>query len=81
MRTQIQLTAEQAKALKALSVRADRSMAELVRRGVELVLAAEGGPSRDEVRQRALAVVGKFRAGVPDGSTRHDAYLAEAYAK
>jgi len=33
-----------------------------------------------ERRRRAIATAGRFRSGIPDLSTEHDAHLEEAYA-
>jgi len=79
VRTQIQLTDEQAKALKEAAARQGRSMAELVRDGVEAVLRAEAGPSREELKRRAIEALGRFRSGKADVSSEHDRYLAEAF--
>ena len=77
VRTQIQLTEEQAQALKALAARDGVSMAALVRRGVDRVLAES---DEDAKWARALALVGKFRSGTTDVARRHDDYLAEDFA-
>ncbi|HZS91888.1 MAG TPA: CopG family transcriptional regulator [Chloroflexota bacterium] len=76
IRTQIQLTEEQAQALRDLAARRGVSLAELVRQGVERILAES---ERREKRQRALAVLGRFDAGPSDVATNHDRYLAEDY--
>ncbi len=76
IRTQIQLTEAQARALKKLAAERGVSMAELIRQGVERVL-ADGDPR--ERRRRALAVLGTFEGGPPDVSTNHDKYLAEDF--
>ncbi|MGH2460718.1 MAG: ribbon-helix-helix protein, CopG family [Chloroflexota bacterium] len=75
VRTQIQLSEEQAGKLKELAARRGVSMAELVREAVEAILAESN--QRDQ-RRRAIEVIGKF-PGPPDLSTNHDAYLAEDY--
>jgi Arc/MetJ-type ribon-helix-helix transcriptional regulator len=75
VRTQIQLTEEQACQLKAIAARRGVSMAELIRQAVEKVLEET---QRHEKRRRALEVVGKF-PGPSDLSTNHDRYLAEDY--
>ena len=72
IRTQIQLTERQARALRQLATSEGLSMAELIRRAVDRVLAEPG----DEMRRgRALAAVGKFRSGRGDVARRHDEYL------
>lgn len=79
VRTQIQLSEEQAKAIKRIAAAQGTSMAEVIRRAVDGVIIS--GPARDwnERHQRALAIVGKFRSGKRDISSNHDRYLAEAY--
>ncbi len=79
VRTQIQLTEEQAAALKAKALVLKVSMAELIRRGVDLVLASqERGIGPDRIR-RAIEIAGRFRSGVGDLGTHHDKYVAEAF--
>ena len=79
IRTQIQLTEEQAAALKRRAASTGVSMATLIREGVDRVLSDEGS-SRRRLRQRALSVAGSFRdrEGATDVSRRHDDYLADA---
>jgi hypothetical protein len=77
VRTQIQLTEEQAAALKRIAAERRVSVAELVRKGVDEVIRASGGMSWDERRRRALAVVGKYH-GPADLSERHDDYFVES---
>jgi len=81
VRTQISLTEPQLKGLRELSERTGESMAELVRRGVDRVLAEEGHVDREERRRRALAVAGRFSSGKKDISVNHDRYLAEIYGE
>jgi Arc/MetJ-type ribon-helix-helix transcriptional regulator len=81
VRTQIQLTEKQARALKELASRRDVSVAELVRQAVNLLLESAPYTDMDERRQRALAAAGRFRSERADVSERHDDYLAGAYAE
>jgi Arc/MetJ-type ribon-helix-helix transcriptional regulator len=83
IRTQIQLTEEQHKFLKEKAAEYDVSMAELVRRSVDLLAEQETKPSREELKQRALSVVGIATDvdGATDVSVNHDKYLAEIYAE
>ncbi len=81
VRTQIQLTEEQSRALKRLSAQRDVSVAELIRQGINLYLRSCGTISQEERRQRAIKAAGQFRSGQADLSEKHDAYLAEAYGK
>ncbi|MEE9167002.1 MAG: ribbon-helix-helix protein, CopG family [Candidatus Neomarinimicrobiota bacterium] len=81
IRTQIQLTDEQATTLKRLAAERHESVAELIRRGVEILLRSISSVGPDERRRRAIAVAGRFRSGRTDLSTQHDRHLAEAYGK
>ncbi len=79
IRTQIQLDPDQYERLKALAARQSKSFAQLVREGVDHVLAAE---EKETAWDRFLAAVGSCRAesDVTDVSVRHDAYLSDAFA-
>jgi len=89
VRTTVQLTEEQIKALKALAKARKTSIAELVRESVaQYIVTAPTELSYEEKRQRALVFVrqikeGKFQAhdieGKTDVSVNHDIYLAEIY--
>jgi len=80
VRTQILLTESQARALRRLSAEQGRSIAALVRDGVDVLLRRRGGGHEDR-RRRALAAAGRFRSGVRDLGTAHDEHLAEAAGK
>ena len=76
VRTQIQLTEEQMQALRQLSAEQGRSVAELVRTGVDHVLRE----STREIRvKRFLSAVGKFNSGLKDIARNHDKYLDEDF--
>ncbi|NOR83394.1 MAG: ribbon-helix-helix protein, CopG family [Ardenticatenales bacterium] len=79
IRTQIQLTEEQAKAIKTLAMKRNTSVAELIRRSVDELLQKAVGADLAERRRRALAAAGRFHSGKTDISRNHDDYLAEAY--
>ena len=79
VRTQIQLSEEQARALKALSARSGLSVAELIRRSIDSMLKSSDG-REEERRRRAIAAVGIGRSGFSDISVEHDKYLAEDFA-
>jgi hypothetical protein len=79
IRTQIQLTEEQSAALKQLAEREGKSVAELVRMGVDQLIRAQMGADKQELKRRALDVAGKFHAGDRDLSSEHDRYAAEAF--
>lgn len=80
IRTQIQLTEEQARRIRALARREGISMAEAIRRCVEKALAAEI-PDPSELYGRAEKLAGTFRDpdGATDVSAEHDRYLDEAF--
>ena len=79
VRTQIQLTEDQSRALKSLAARQGKSVAELVRQSVDQMIRSEGIIDLEERRRRAIAAAGRFHSGHDDLSTNHDRYLAEDY--
>jgi hypothetical protein len=79
IRTQIQLPELQVSVLKQLAALQHTSMAELIRRAIDMFTASSAAGNIQEHRQRALAAAGQFRSGSSDMSARHDDYLAEAY--
>jgi cell division septum initiation protein DivIVA len=78
IRTQIQLTDEQAEALRRRARRENISIAEAVRRAID-AFTRTGPPSVREVRNRAMRAAGRYASGVRDTSSRHDEALAEAF--
>lgn len=81
VRTQIQLSEAQSKALKILAVKEGKSVAELIRQSVDAMLARVGNYDEDEQRNRALSVVGKFNIQMTDLAEMHDLYLSEDYRR
>jgi Ribbon-helix-helix domain len=81
IRTQVQLSPEQVEALRRLSKATGRSIADLVRQGVDEVLSAGRRPGPEERLERAKRVAGQFSSGGTDVSIHHDRYLAEAFEK
>ncbi|HMN29875.1 MAG TPA: ribbon-helix-helix protein, CopG family [Caldilineaceae bacterium] len=81
VRTQIQLTEEQARLLKELALREDVSIAELIRRSIDSYFQASKQPDRTARKARALAIVGKYASGPNDISVTHDQVLAAIYAE
>lgn len=75
LRVQAQLTEDQSRRLKALAAAEGVSVAELLRRGADLVLAGAGDRSPEARRERARAVVGAFSDERADVAERHDHYL------
>jgi hypothetical protein len=80
VRTQIQLTDQQARRLRAQARERGLSLAEIIRRYVEKGL-AEDTPDRAASYDRASELVGRFRDrhGARDLSSKHDRYLDEAF--
>jgi len=76
VRTQVQLTEEQARRLRALAREEGVSLAEMVRRTVEGYLQEKENGGFAERAERALAAVGRFASGLRDVSQEHDRYLA-----
>ena len=79
VRTQVQLTEEQARALKLRARNEERSMADLVRESVSEYLARRPERDRRALLSRARALTGRFRSGYSDIAKNHDQYLDEAY--
>jgi Arc/MetJ-type ribon-helix-helix transcriptional regulator len=79
VRTQIQLPEQQVTLLKRLAAQQHVSMAELIRRAVDLLTLSPDATNIMERRERALAAAGRFHSGRGDLADRHDDYLAEAF--
>lgn len=79
IRSQVQLTDDQVRALRELAHRENTSVAGLIRRAVDFWLRSASPVSLDERRKRAIAAAQGFHGGVPDLSERHDDYLTEIY--
>ena len=78
-RTQIQLTEQQAKALKAQARMEERSVAELVRESVAEYLGKRRGIDTLELLRRARGLKGRFRSGHADLAEAHDRHLDDAF--
>ncbi len=78
VRTQVQLTEEQAQRLKVIAAARGRSLSDLVREGVDRMLQDEAALSRRERMRRATGVFGQWASGTPDLATRHDEHFADA---
>ena len=81
VRTQIQLTEEQAKAVKKIARAPHLSVAELIRQAVDNLIKASTVIDVEERRKRAIDASGRFRSGLRDLSTEHDKYLEEAFSE
>jgi len=75
----IELTDEQNRLLEEIAVHEGKSVSELVRAGVDELLRNERAHLRDDLKQRAAALSGRYRSGLPDLSTEHDRYLDDAF--
>jgi predicted DNA-binding protein len=80
VRTQIQLTEQQARRLRAQARERGLSLAEIIRRYIEKGLSEEIS-DRSVLYERAGRVLGRFRdrRGARDISSKHDRYLDEAF--
>lgn len=78
VRTQIQLTEEQAAKLKEIAHAGGESIAAVIRRALDRYLENQE-PNRPSLYRQASAVIGKYRSGVPDIAVEHDRYLDEEY--
>ncbi|MBI5025720.1 MAG: ribbon-helix-helix protein, CopG family [Nitrospirae bacterium] len=81
VRTQIQLTEEQADALKKLALSKHLSIAELIRQAVDTFIKSKVVIDTEERRKKAIDIAGRFSSGKHDVSAEHDKYLAEAFGK
>ena len=81
VRTQIQLTEEQVKALKKMALSRHLSIAEIIRQAVDTVIRTNTMVDIEERRKRAIDIVGRFSSGKRDISRKHDTYLVEAFGK
>lgn len=83
IRTIIQLNEAQNRALKELSAQYRVSVAELVRQGVDLLLANEQAQAKlhqSERQKQLLSIIGIVQDSATDLAQRHDDYLYEIYA-
>ncbi|MCU0580205.1 MAG: ribbon-helix-helix domain-containing protein, partial [Desulfobacterota bacterium] len=68
IRTQIQLTKDQARAVKKMSADRGVSMAEFIRQAVEGLIKSSPDPDRQEKIKRARKIVGQYKSGKGDVS-------------
>lgn len=76
IRTQIQITSAQARALKQLAAREGKSVAELIRISVDEMLRAGGIKDMESLRRKARAAAGKL-SGPENLAEEHDDYFVE----
>jgi hypothetical protein len=79
IRTQIQLTEQQQEMLRDLSMETGRSMAELIREGIDRLAANKPRANREHRVERAIRLAGQYASGKADVSAAHDRHLAEAF--
>ena len=79
IRTQIQLTEDQARLLKKLALKENKSMAELIRMSIDAMLQRGGYQNHDHLRKRAMLAAGKL-SGPIDLAANHDDYLSEDFS-
>jgi hypothetical protein len=77
VRTQIQLTEEQAKRLQKIAKRAGVSKAAMIRRFLDGVPETDSSPDDAAVRARAIAAAGRLHSGTGDMASRHDDYASD----
>jgi LAS superfamily LD-carboxypeptidase LdcB len=77
VRKQIQLTPEQARALKEMAAKEGKSVAELIRISLDDMLRAGGIKTQADLRRKASAAAGKI-SGPKNLSEEHDTYFAKA---
>lgn len=81
VRTQIQLTEEQARTVRQIAKSRHLSVAELIRQAIDTLIKSNIVMDIEERQKRAMAVAGRFSSGKKDISKDHDRYLAEAFKK
>lgn len=79
VRTQVQLREDQAQTLRLMAREQQLSVAELIRRSIDLYLAVADEQPLDQKYERALALAGKYQDAA-DFGRNHDHYLADAFA-
>ncbi len=77
-RTQIQLTEEQLKKLKELSLMRNESMASLIRKAIDLFLLS-GKHDVSALYRKAESIIGKYETSKSDISIEHDRYLSKDF--
>jgi ethanolamine utilization protein EutA (predicted chaperonin) len=81
VRTQIQLPEKQVAILKSIAASQNISMAEIIRQSIDYFVKSKHSEKTMQQRHRAIAAAGKFRSGVHDLASAHDAYLAKIVGK
>lgn len=79
IRIMTQVSESQLNRLKKLAVKKNTSVAGVIRQAVEKYIHSDTTVSEEELRKRALEVVGCFNSGLSDLGVAHDKYLEEGY--
>jgi hypothetical protein len=77
IRTQISLTADQMRRLRAEARRRHLPIAQVVREAVDQAVSSDPD-EREERFRRALSAVGRFHSGTGDLAARHDEIAGES---
>ena len=80
IRTQIQITPEQAGLLKHLASKERKSVSELIRISIDSMLKSGGIKDQSDLRRKAMAAAGKLN-GPRNLAENHDDYLAEVLGR
>ncbi len=78
VRTQIQLSEDQAQKLREMSLSSHESVASLIRNAIDRFLAT-ANPNRSTQYRQALSLAGKYTTEQPDTAVEHDRYLEKAF--
>ncbi len=81
IRTQIQLTEEQAQKLEEMAAAYQVSKAQVVRLAIDRLFAEKDPVTFPERVEQSLEVLGLFSSEHKDISVNHDQYLAETYGE
>jgi hypothetical protein len=81
VRTQIQLTEQQVRELKSMAAEWGVSMAELIRKSVDLYIQTAAKPTHQEMVQKLKEAAGKYTTDISDLAENHDDYLDEIYGE
>jgi len=79
IRTQVQLEKAQIEYIKNVAEEEGVSMAEVIRRSIELLRESREKPSKRELMLRSLNAIGKYESEETDIAINHDQYLDEIY--
>lgn len=80
-RKQIQLTRQQATAVRKEAARRKTSDAAIVREAIDLWLQGRGHERSAKPIRRAMTVVGQFRSGRKNVSREHDRELSDVFRR